>query len=306
MDRLTSLTAFCQVVECGSFSAAGRRLNLSANMVSRHVQALEGRLGVRLFNRTTRQVKLTEIGRLYYERSSQVLTELDDADRIVETMQTSPRGKLRVHVNTHLVRFVAPIFAEYLRLNPAVSLDFVSGERAVDLIEEGYDLALPTVTPRDSGLIIRRLSPWRQIVCCSPAYLKQHAAPRHPTELAARNCLQYQFFPSGNEWRFQTSSGEAVPVRVGGNVMTTSAELLRSLALEGIGILVAPSFLIADDIADGTLVRLFEDYVLPEFAINAIYPHRRYLSAKVRALIDLLVDRMSNHREWVEQTHNGS
>ncbi|SIT34961.1 Transcriptional regulator, LysR family [Paraburkholderia piptadeniae] len=306
MDRLTSLTAFCQVVECGSFSAAGRRLDLSANMISRHVQSLEVRLGVRLFNRTTRQVKLTEIGRLYYERSSQILSELDDADRIVETMQTSPRGKLRLHVNTHLVRFLAPILSEYLTLYPSVSLELVTGERAVDLIEDGYDLALRTVTPPDSGLIIRSLTPWRQVICCSPSYLARHGAPRHPSELAGRNCLQYQFFPSGNEWRFEAPSGETLTVSVGGNLTTTSAELLRSLALDGIGILVAPSFLVADDIAGGTLIRLFEEYKLTEFAINAIYPHRRYVSAKVRTLIDLLVERMSDHREWVQQVHGGS
>jgi DNA-binding transcriptional LysR family regulator len=306
MDRLTSLTAFCQVVECGSFSAAGRRLNLSANMISRHVQSLEGRLGVRLFNRTTRQVKLTEIGRLYYERSSQILSELDDADRIIETMQTSPRGKLRVHVNTHLVRFVAPILSEYLALYPQVTLELVTGERSVDLIDDGYDLALRTVTPPDSGLIIRSLTPWRQVVCCSPSYLARHDAPKHPLELSERNCLQYQFFPTGNEWRFEAPSGEVVAVRVGGNVVTTSAELLRSLALDGIGILVAPSFLVADDIAGGTLFRLFEEYKLAEFVINAIYAHRRYVSAKVRALIDLLVDRMSDHREWMQQARVGS
>lgn len=305
MDRLTGLTAFCQVVDCGGFSAAGRKLNLSANMVSRHVQALEERLGVRLFNRTTRQVKLTEVGRLYYERTSQILHELGDADRIAETMQTTPSGKLRVHVNTHLVRFLAPVISEYLTRYPAVSLELVTGERAIDLIEDGYDLALRTVTPPDSGLIIRSLTPWRQVVCCSPSYLAQHGAPIVPSDLAGRNCLQYHFFPTGNEWRFLAASGETLAVRVGGNVMTTSAELLRSLALDGVGILIAPSFLVADDIADGKLVRLFEDYTLAEFSINAIYPHRRYVSAKVRALIDLLVDRMIDHREWVEQAHAG-
>jgi DNA-binding transcriptional LysR family regulator len=258
-----------------------------------------------LFNRTTRQVKLTEIGRLYYERSSQILHELEDADRIAETMQTSPRGKLRLHVNTHLVRFVAPILSEYMALYPGVSLDLTTGERAVDLIEEGYDLALRTVTPPDSGLIVRNLTPWRQVVCCSPSYLVRHGAPTHPSQLAQRNCLQYQYFPTGNEWRFQAPSGEMVAVHVGGNLMTTSAELMRLLAFDGIGIMVVPSFLVADDIAAGRLVRLFEEYAMAEFAINAIYPHRRYVSAKVRALIDLLVDRMSGHREWVEQAHAG-
>lgn len=305
MDRLTSLTAFCQVVECGGFSAAGRRLNLSANMISRHVQSLEVKLGVRLLNRTTRQVKLTEIGRLYYERSSQILSELDDADRIVETMQTSPRGKLRVHVNTHLIRFLAPILSEYLTLYPAVNLDLVTGERSIDLIEDGYDLALRSVTPPDSGMIIRSLTPWRQVISCSPSYLEKNSAPIHPSELTDRNCLQYHFFPTGNEWRFEAPSGEMLAVRVSGNVITTSALLLRSLAIDGIGILAAPSFLVAEDIAKGDLVRLFEDYKLAEFAINAIYPHRRYVSAKVRALIDLLVERMGDHREWVEQAHAG-
>nr|WP_314584852.1 LysR family transcriptional regulator [uncultured Pseudomonas sp.] len=305
MDRLTSLTAFCQVVECGGFSAAGRKLNLSVNMISRHVQSLELKLGVRLLNRTTRQVKLTEIGRLYYDRCSQILGELEDADRIAETMQTTPRGKLRVHVNTHLMRFLAPVLSEYLTLYPSVDLDLVTGESSIDIIEDGYDLALRSVTPVSSGMIIRNLTPWRQVISCSPSYLEKHSAPTHPSELAERNCLQYHFFPTGNEWRFEAPSGEVLAVRVSGNVITTSALLLRSLAIDGIGILAAPSFLVAEDIASGSLVRLFEDYKLTEFSINAIYPHRRYVSAKLRALIDLLVERLGDHREWVQQAHAG-
>ncbi|MBV8398965.1 MAG: substrate binding domain-containing protein [Acetobacteraceae bacterium] len=216
----------------------------------------------------------------------------------------TPRGKLRVHANTHLIRFLAPILAEYLALYAEVSLDLVTGERLADLIEDGYDLALRTVTPPDSGLIVRPLTPWRQVVCCAHSYLEAHGPLVHPSDLTQHNCLQYQFFPSGNEWRFVGPGNAPIAVRVAGNVVTTSAELLRALALAGSGVLIAPSFIVADDLACGALVPLFADYRLPEFAINAVYPHRRLLSAKVRCLIDLLVKRMTGHREWIEQTRS--
>jgi DNA-binding transcriptional LysR family regulator len=297
MDQLTSLRVFVQVVEHGGFSAAARRLNMSATMVSKHIQALEDRLGARLLNRTTRKVNLTEIGRIYYERSSQILAELDDADRVAGALHATPRGTLRIHANTHIVRFLAPVLAEYLALYPAVTIDLTTGEGMVDLIEDGYDLAIRTREPPDSGLIVRRLTPWRQIVCCAPSYLERHPVPAHPADLAYHNCLQYAFFPSGSEWHFERGIGTPVSVRVAGNLVTNSAELLRSLALSGSGVLIAPSFVIADDVSAGTLVQLFPDYKLAEFAINAIYPHRRLLSTKVRSLIDLLVERLADHHE---------
>jgi DNA-binding transcriptional LysR family regulator len=299
MDRLTSLTVFGQVVECGGFSAAGRRLNMSVTMVSNHIQSLEGRLGARLLNRTTRKVSLTETGKAYYERSRQILLDLEEADRIADVLQSTPRGTLRVHANTQLVRFLSPVIDEFLALYPGVSLELTTGERMVDLIEEGFDLAVRAVPPPDSSLIVRRLTPWRHILCCAPPYTDAHPQIEHPSDLAQHNCLRYPFYPYGDEWRFEGPGGEVVSVGVSGNVVSNAGELLRYLVLQGRGVLLAPSFLVVDEMAAGRLVRLIPDYRPVEFAINAIYPHRHHLSSKVRLFIDLLAERFADHRKWM-------
>ncbi len=299
MDRLTSLTVFGHVVESGGFSAAARRLDMSVTMVSKHIQSLEDRLGARLLNRTTRKVSLTEIGKAYYERSRQILMELDEADRIADALHSTPRGTLRVYTSTNIVRFLSPVFDEYLRCIPASPSISLTGERMVDIVEEGYDLAIRTVPQPDSSLIVRKLSPWRHILCCTPAYLETHPEPKHPSDLINHNCLQYKFYPYGDGWRFERSDKQMVTARINGNVVSTNAELLRFLALKGHGLFLAPSFLVADELADGSLVRLLPDHRPVEFSINAIYPHRNHLSSKLRTFIDLLAERFANHHKWL-------
>src|SRR5581483_3537844 len=174
MDRLTSLTAFVQVVDAGGFSAAGRKLNMSTTMVSNHIQALEERLGVRLLNRTTRKVSVTEIGRAYYDRATQILADLEQADDLASAQQSAPRGTLRVHTATHMVPLIAPVVAEFLASYPEVKVDLRLGEANVDLIEEGFDVALRMTPPPDSSLIVRKLATWRHVLCCSHGYLDQH------------------------------------------------------------------------------------------------------------------------------------
>ena len=300
MDRLTSLTVFVRVVDKRGFSAAARHLNMSATMVSSHVRSLEDRLGVRLLHRTTRKVSLTEIGKAYYERCTQILAELEEADRIAGALQSTPRGTLRLYTGTHIVRLIAPVAAEFLALYPEASIDLTIGERMVDLLEEGFDLAIRPLPPPDSSLIVRRLTPWRPILCCAPAYLERHAAPQRPQDLARHNCLRYAFYPFGDEWRFIGPTGESVAVRVTGNLLTNSGETLRIVALSGQGLFLAPSFVAAEDLRAGRLIRILEDYKPVEFAINAVYPHRRHLSAKVRCFIDLLAQRFAEHRQWLD------
>jgi DNA-binding transcriptional LysR family regulator len=295
MDRLTSLTVFGQVVECGGFSAAGRKLNMSVAAVSNHVQSLEERLGVRLLNRTTRKVSLTEIGRAYYERSHQILRDLEEADRITESLNAAPRGWLKLYANTHLVTFLSPIVTEYLQRYPEVSIQLTSGKRMVDLVEMGLDLAIAATPPPDSSLVVRRLSPWRPILCCSPAYQKQIYTLKEPSDLARYNCIQYAYYPHGNEWRFESANGRLAKVRVSGNAVSDNGELLRTLALHGQGVFLGPSFLIGDDVRAKRLVRLLLDYRPVEFAINAIFPHRHHLSSKVRVFVDLLAKRFAAH-----------
>jgi len=299
MDGLTSLTVFGRVVECGGFSAAARRLNMSVTMVGNHVQSLEDRLGVRLLNRTTRKVSLTETGKYYYERSSQILAELEEADRTAGALSSTPRGTLKVYTSSAIVRFLLPVVSEYMELYPAISLDFSVGERMVDMIEDGYDLVMRTVPPPDSSLVARKLTPWRHMLVCSPAYLETHPNPKTPAEVADHNCLQYAYYPYGDEWRFEDGEGKQESIKIGGNVVSNSAEMLRFLTLNGRGIFLAPSFVVFDDIAEGRLVKMMPDYRPVEFNINAVYPNRSHLPTKVRLFIDLLVERFAEHRKWM-------
>ncbi len=279
MDRLTSLTVFARVVECGGFAAAARRLSMSTTAVSSHVKALEDRLGARLLNRTTRRLGLTEVGRAYYERCSQVLADLEEADRIAGTLQSTPRGTLRLYVGAHVIRFVAPVIADYLRRHPLVSVDLSIGERMVDMVDEGFDLLVRPVPPPDSTLIVRRLAGWRHVLCCSPTYLDTHPAPRRPAEVAEHNCLRYAHYPFGDEWRFTGPEGEPVSVRVAGNLVTNSAEALRVACLAGLGLF---------------------GFAPVEFALNAIYPHRHHLSLKVRSFVDLTAAHFARGQEgWL-------
>jgi DNA-binding transcriptional LysR family regulator len=300
MDRLTSLNVFVRVVDSGGFSAAARRLNMSVTTVSNHVQSLEDRLGVRLLNRTTRRVSVTDTGKAYYQRCTQILAELEEADRAAGALHSTPRGTLRLYTGAALVRFIAPVIDDFLSRYPETSIELTIGERMVDLVEEGIDLAIRATPPPDSSLIVRRLTPWRAVLCCSLAYLETHEAPRLPEDLAGHNCLRYAFYPFGDEWRFTGPAGEPVSVRVAGNLLTNSAEMLRHAALSGRGLFLAPSFVVAEEIRDGTLVRLLGDYRPVEFAINAIYPHRRHLSTKIRSFIELVSERFADQRSWME------
>lgn len=299
MDRLTSLMVFGRVVECGGFSAAARRLNMSVTMVGNHVQSLEDRLGVRLLNRTTRKVSLTETGKYYYERSSQILAELDEADRTAGALSTTPRGTLKVYTSSAIVRFLLPVVREFMELYPSISLDFSVGERMVDMIEDGYDLVMRTVPPPDSSLVARKLTPWRHMLVCSPAYFESHPMPKTPAEVADHNCLQYAYYPYGDEWRFEDGEGNKESIKISGNVVSNSAEMLRFLTLTGRGIFLAPSFVVFDDIAEGRLVKIMPAYRPIEFNINAVYPNRSHLPTKVRLFIDLLAERFAEHRKWM-------
>ncbi|HEY4164883.1 MAG TPA: LysR family transcriptional regulator [Dongiaceae bacterium] len=295
MDRLTSLTTFAQVVESGGFSAAARRLNMSTTMVSNHIQALEDRLGARLLNRTTRKISLTDVGAGYYERCARILAELEEADGMAGALQSTPRGVLKVYTNTHILRFVAPIISEYCGLYPTVTVDVSMGERSVDQVEERIDVVIRATPAPDSSLIAKRLTKWRHILCCSPRYLETLGMPETLGELARRNCMRYALYPFGNEWRFIGPDGKAAGVTVSGNLVSNSAEALRQTALDGHAIFLAPDFYVFEDIAAGRLVPVLPQYQTIEFAVNAIYPNRENLPAKVRTFIDLLAERISEH-----------
>jgi DNA-binding transcriptional LysR family regulator len=298
MDRFNSLTAFVRVVDSGGFSAAARRLNMSTTMVSNHVQALEDRLGVRLLNRTTRKVSLTEIGKAYYDRSTQILADLEQADDIAGALQSTPRGTLRIHIATHMVPFVAPVVAEFLSTYPEVKVDLRMGETNVDLIEEGFDIALRMTSPPDSSLIVRSLATWRHVLCCSHAYIEARGRVQQLEEIAEHNCVRHVNYPF-DEWRFIDRKGAPASVRVSGNLITNSGETLRTAALQGVGVCMAAGFMVQDDLEAGRLVRLLPEYRPVELSMNAVYPHRHHLSAKVRTFIDMLARHSAEQQKLI-------
>jgi DNA-binding transcriptional LysR family regulator len=299
MDRLTSMSAFVRVVDAGGFSAAGRKLNMSTTMVSNHVQALEDRLGARLLQRTTRKVSLTEIGKTYYDRCIQILADIEQADEVAGAQQSTPRGTLRIHTHSVMVQFLAPVVNSFLDSYPDVKVDLTIGERDIDMIDEGYDIAVRMVPPPDSSLIARSLATWRHVLCCSHGYIAKHGRPEQLAELAERNCIRHVNYPYGDEWRFVDRKGTPASVRVSGNLITNSAETLHRAALHGVGVCVAPGFMMHDDLETGRLVRLLPEYRPVEFAMNAIYLHRHHLSAKVRVFIDLLVRHSAEQQKLI-------
>jgi DNA-binding transcriptional LysR family regulator len=289
MDRLASMQVFIQVVDSGSFAAAAKSLNASPASVTHHVQALEDHLGVQLLNRTTRKLHLTEVGRNFYEHSTRILTQVEEAERCATALQTTPRGLLRVNTTESFARLLAPLISEYSAAHPEVTFEVVTSELMVDLVEAGFDLAVRPGKLPDSSLVSRRLGFGRLIVCASPAYLERRGTPQIPQDLAGHNCLVYPSLEHG--WRFTGPEGVSA-VDVAGNLRSNSWVLLRRAVLAGQGISMLPLILAADDVHAGQLIRLLPDYDLGEIMLQAVYPASRHLSVKVRSFLDFLVRRL--------------
>jgi len=293
------MISFVQVAEHGGFSAAARRLHMSTSMVTTHVKALEDRLGVRLLNRSTRKVSLTEVGQTYYERCVQILADIDSADRIAEALQAKPRGVLRLNVAPPIPRVIGPCIAEYARLYPDVATHVTVTSRMVNMVEEGFDLAIRVNPVPDSSLIVRHLAPYRFVICGAPSYLAARGRPQHPRDLAHHNCMTFSAAPPiDREWPFHGPDGEQV-VRLSGNLQANSGDILRRAAVLGQGLIYAPIFVVDEEIRLGRLVPILTEFLPLELSIDAIYPHRRHLAPKVRCLIDLLAERLRDAK-WAD------
>jgi DNA-binding transcriptional LysR family regulator len=299
MDRMTSMATFVKVVESGGFSAAARALSVSPSMATTHVQALEERLGVRLLNRSTRKVSLTEVGHAYYERCLQILAEADDADQIAQALQSTPRGTLRLNTSVAIPPFLAPVIAEFTALYPDVTIAMTMTDRMIDLVDDGFDLAVRNMSIPDSSLVTRRVATYRFVVCGSPDYFVRRGTPQRPADLAHHNCLIYSRSQWGNDWRFAGPDGEQ-SIAVKGNLHANSDNALRLAAVHGQGVAMAPSFLVKDEIKSGRLVPVLTEFLQAEYSINAIYPHRHHLSAKVRSFIDLLAKHFRDDPAWAD------
>lgn len=289
MDRLASMTAFVRAAELGGFAPAAQALGISPTMVGLHVRALEDRLGSRLLNRTTRRQSLTEVGRLYYERCRQILSDLEDADRTASQLRAAPRGRLSVNAPVSFgVHALTPVIADYLAAYPEVEVDLAVNDRVIDLVEEGFEVAVRVGPLSDSGLVARPLAPYQLVVCASPDYLARFGEPRRPEDLARHNCLAFERWGAPHVWTFQ--NGEAAAVR--GVLRANNGEALRVAALRGLGIIKQPSVLLADDLRSGRLVRLLPDYDSPARPIHLIYLPDRRPTPKLRTFIDFVLERL--------------
>lgn len=300
MDSLQGLRVYCAVVEGGSFAAAAAKLKLSRAMVSKHVMQLEDRLQTRLLHRTTRSLSLTEAGAEFHERASQILADLEAAEQLARSSTSEPRGTLRINApTTFATAHIATHIAEFLALYPELNVDISLSDRFVDPIEEGYDLTIRITTKLpESTLIARSLAPCKMVVCASPAYFAANGEPGTPDDLARHNCLSYSMSAMEDKWDFVGPYGRRYVVTVGGRVRSNSGDLLRSAIVGGSGVMLLPSFIVGEDLKAGRLKAVLMDYHAAERTIYAVYPSRKHLSAKVRALVDFLETKYGNKPYW--------
>lgn len=300
MDRFAELSALVRTVDRGSQAAAARELGITPAMVGRYIQGLEDRLGTRLLNRTTARQSLTEAGAAFYARASAILEQLEEADIVASDRQAEPRGTLRVNAPMSFgARHLATAVAEFCDRYPGVRVEMVLNDRVVDLIEEGYDVAVRIGRMADSGLVARRLATCRLVVCASPGYLARHGWPGAPAELQRHNFLLYAYGQGGATRFYREAGGEgSEEVWLSGNLVVNNGDALLAAALAGQGVILQPTFIAGDALRRGELVRLLPGWRLADFGVHAVYPSGRHLSPKVRSFVDFLAGRFRDPPPW--------
>jgi DNA-binding transcriptional LysR family regulator len=292
MDRLSAMQAFVRVVEAGSFVRAAERLGISTSALSARIAELEAHLGARLLNRTTRTLSLTEPGQSYYERCVQLLADVDEADAVAGQAAARPRGTIRLTCSYNMgQRVIAPAIAEFVARYPDVKFDVMVSDRLVDLVDEGFDLAIRAGNVGAEQQVARPLGSMQLVLAAAPSYLKARGVPRTPAELADHAALTYAYAPAVRVWRLLDGAGQAHEVRVSGSLHANSGEVLMSAAIAGLGLVNEPDFMLNEAIDDGRLVRVLPDYEGIRGGIWAVYPSRRHLSLKVRLFVDHIGER---------------
>lgn len=296
MDKLTCMQALVRVVEAGSFAEAARRMGVSAPMVTKYIGHLETSLGSRLLNRSTHSLSLTDPGQAYYQRCVQLLEDLEEAEAAAGAQSTNPRGSLRMSVSTDFgVDHLGPVLLEYSRQYPDVHIDVSVSNHLVDLIEEGFDLAVRITDQLRTNLVARKLASAALVACASPAYLAQHGTPRVPDDLQRHNCLTFSDGTLATEqWRF-TRGGETSHIKASGTLRATSNELLKLAALQHQGVVLQPTFNVSHELRSQQLIPLLNDYDAGALGIYIVYPHRKHQTVKVRSFIDTLVGRWGDN-----------
>ena len=302
MDKLTRIKVFLNVVDTGSFSAASERMGLSRAAVSKYVSQLEEHLEGRLLNRTTRHVSTTESGRLYYERCKDILHNLEEADGMVSGLSAQPRGTLRISCPTFFAsRHLLPLIAEFHQLYPEVNIELMCAERIVDLVDEGYDLAIRITDAPDPELIARKLARCRHILVASPDYLAKNPALNSPDDLKQHTCIQYVHF-TGGIWHF-SRAGHDHSVKVTPSMITNNPDVLLDSTIAGMGVALLPTFLASEAVRSGKLKTVLSDYHTFEPLIYVVYASRHHLPAKTRVFVDFIKEHIIDPPYWDHHIH---
>ncbi|MCW8931435.1 MAG: LysR family transcriptional regulator [Gammaproteobacteria bacterium] len=299
MDRFENMSSFIRVVETGSISGAADRLGVAKSAVSRRLKELEEHLGVELFHRTTRSMNLTDTGRAFYHQSVRILEDVIEAELATSQAHGTLKGSLKIALpSTFGLMHMGPAINEFLKAHPNIEFDLDFNDREVDLIQEGFDLAIRIANLPDSSLIARRLAPIQIVMCASPLYLEKMGVPQSPEELSEHQCLVYSLLRDFDYWHLTDPDGKEIKVKIHPYLKASTGEFLKNAAVEGLGVILMPSFIAYKEIERGALVPILQDYKIPQIDAYAIYPQTRHLSQRVRAFVDFLVKRFEGTPYW--------
>lgn len=288
MDKLTSMNVFVRVAKSGSFAGGARDMSISRAMATKHIMQLEQNLGTRLFNRTTRSLSLTEAGATYLDRCQQVLTDIEEMEAAATQLQTEPRGTLRISAPPVFgATQISPVLSEFLKSHPDLNVEITLKGSPGDIIDEGIDIAFFLGDLEDTSLIARKMVSSPMVVCGSPEYFKKHGSPQHPEDLKQHSCLVNWAIIPRDQWQFNSKKGSQT-IKVNGRMQANVADPIRIAAINDLGLVLLPRYIVGRDIEKGKLQVVLQNYPLAPLNIYAVYPHRKYLSAKVQAFLEFL------------------
>jgi DNA-binding transcriptional LysR family regulator len=298
MDKLNSMAIFVEVVNGESFTAAAEKTGLSRAQVSKSVNQLEAYLGARLLNRTTRRISLTETGRIYYERCKAILNDIEEVEGIAGEQASKPHGSLTISAPTSFgILHLNEAIPQYMKQYPQVQISLSLADRFIDVVAEGFDLAVRIAALEDSSLIARRIAPCHRVFCASPEYLDRYGTPKVPQDLAIHQCLIYSNDLKPDTWILHGPNGTE-SIKVNGPICADNGDILKAAAISGLGVTLLPTFIAGPDLGAGRLRQVLPDYCPPEISIYVVFPSRRYLSAKVKTFVDFLSGYFGDTPSW--------
>lgn len=299
MDRLRALEVFVEVVRRDGFARAAEALDTSPANVTRYISDLEAHLHTRLLNRSSRKMSLTASGEALFERARAILDDVAEAEAIVSAATLRPHGVLRINAPLSFgVLHLAPLWARFMQRYPEVQLDITLNDRVVDIVEEGYDMAVRISRAGAASNVARKLATSHNVLCAAPAYLARRGVPRQPADLLRHDGISYGYAANADEWQMHDAAGQAHTVKLPSVMRTNNGDTARAAALAGLGVIWQPTFLIGADLRAGRLQVLLPDYRMPDLDVLAVYPSRRHLSAKVRVMVDFLAEELSGTPPW--------